>query len=189
MYFDISKLVSVANVQFALHFQSHKLFTIIPYKTDSKNFTSCRELQWKTEENFTSKLQKQCPLNIHIYIILYIYIYIIGRVAQSLQRLTTGWVIRDRIPVGTKFFPVQTGPGDHPAYSTICIGFFPRVECGPGRAADRSPPSSAAVMEEQSYSSNYLLRHTRPVTGPFYHYMYITCRTGQNSTKYFSRVE
>jgi len=34
----------------------------------------------------------------------------------------------------------------------------------PGRAADHSPPSSAAVMEEWSYTSTHPLGHTRPVT-------------------------
>jgi len=37
----------------------------------------------------------------------------------------------------------------------------------PGRAADHSPPSSAAVMEEWSYTSNRSLGHTGPVTGTF----------------------
>ena len=35
----------------------------------------------------------------------------------------------------------------------------------PGRAADHSPPSSAAVMEEYSYASTHPLGHTGPVTG------------------------
>ena len=35
----------------------------------------------------------------------------------------------------------------------------------PGRAADHSPPSSAPVMEEYSYTSTHLLGHTGPVTG------------------------
>ena len=35
----------------------------------------------------------------------------------------------------------------------------------PGRAADHSPPSSAAIMEEQSYTSTHPLGHTGPVTG------------------------
>ena len=38
----------------------------------------------------------------------------------------------------------------------------------PGRAADHSPPSSAAVMEKQSS-----LGHTGPVTGSLYLYLYI----------------
>ena len=36
------------------------------------------------------------------------------------------------------------------------------------RAADHSPPSSTAVMEEYSYSSNHPLGHTGPVTGSLY---------------------
>ena len=35
----------------------------------------------------------------------------------------------------------------------------------PERAADHSPPSSAAVMEEQRYNSTHFLGHTGPVTG------------------------
>ena len=38
----------------------------------------------------------------------------------------------------------------------------------PGRAADHSPPSSAAVMEEQSCTSTHSLSHTGPVTGLLY---------------------
>jgi len=38
----------------------------------------------------------------------------------------------------------------------------------PGRAADHSPPSSAAVMEEYSYTSTHPLGHTGPVTGSLY---------------------
>ena len=36
------------------------------------------------------------------------------------------------------------------------------------RAADHSPPSSAAVMEEYSYTSTHPLGHTGPVTGSLY---------------------
>ena len=35
----------------------------------------------------------------------------------------------------------------------------------PWRAADHSPPSSAAVMEEYSYTSTHPLDHTGPVMG------------------------
>ena len=35
----------------------------------------------------------------------------------------------------------------------------------PGCAADHSPPSSAAVMEEQSHTSIHPLGHTGPVMG------------------------
>ena len=56
----------------------------------------------------------------------------------------------DRIPVGRDFPPTQTGPGAHPASCTIGTGFFPGrgSKVRPGRAADHSPPSSAADLEE-----------------------------------------
>jgi len=43
----------------------------------------------------------------------------------------------------------------------------------PGRAADHSPPSSAAVMEEQSYTSTHPQGHTGPVTGKLYLLTYL----------------
>ena len=43
----------------------------------------------------------------------------------------------------------------------------------PGRAADHSLPSSAAVMEELSYTSTHPLGHTVPVTGSLYLYLFI----------------
>jgi len=46
------------------------------------------------------------------------------------------------------FPPVQTGPGAHPASCKMGTGYFPGGKVWPGRAADHSPPSSAAVMEE-----------------------------------------
>ena len=39
-----------------------------------------------------------------------------------------------------------------------------------GCAADHSPPSSAAVMEEWSYTSTHPLGHTGPVMGSLYLY-------------------
>jgi len=47
-------------------------------------------------------------------------------------------------------------------------GSFPGDKVRPGRAADHSPPSSAAVMEEKSYTSTHTLGHTGPVTGSLY---------------------
>jgi len=43
-----------------------------------------------------------------------------------------------------------------------------RGKVRPGRAADHSPPSSAAVMEQYSYTSTHPLGHTGPVTGSLY---------------------
>ena len=41
-----------------------------------------------------------------------------------------------------------------------------------GRAADHSPPSSAADMEEKSYTSTHPLGHTGPVTASLYLYLF-----------------
>ena len=42
----------------------------------------------------------------------------------------------------------------------------------PGRAADHSRPSSAAIMEQYSYTSTHPLGHTGPVTGSLYLYLF-----------------
>ena len=48
---------------------------------------------------------------------------------------------------GARFpIPVQIGPGAHPVSCTMVTGSFPGVN-QPGRDADPSPPSSAAVMK------------------------------------------
>jgi len=53
----------------------------------------------------------------------------------------------DRVPVGARFSaPVQIDPEAHPAYNGYRV--FPGGKMRPGRAADHSPTSSAAVMEE-----------------------------------------
>ena len=42
-------------------------------------------------------------------------------------------------------------------------------------AADHSPPSSAAVTEEYSYTSTHPLSHTGPVTGSLYLTVPVRC--------------
>jgi len=49
---------------------------------------------------------------------------------------------------GRDFPSVQTDPGAHPASFKMGTGSFPGGKVRPGRAADHSPTSSAAVMEE-----------------------------------------
>jgi len=68
--------------------------------------------------------------------------------AYSLLRLTTGWTVRDRIPVGTKFSDRPDRPWGPPSLLCNEYRIFPGGKVRPGRAADHSPPSSAAVMEE-----------------------------------------
>ena len=73
-------------------------------------------------------------------------LYNLGPVAQSVQRLPTGWRSGDRIPAVVRFSaPVQTGPEAHPASCTMGTGSFRGGKVRPGRDADPSPPSSAEV--------------------------------------------
>ena len=90
------------------------------------------------------------------------------RVAQSVQRLTTGWTVRDRIPVGMRFSARPDRPWGPPSLLYNGYRVFPGDKVRPGRAADHSPPSSAAVMEEYSCTSTHPLGYARPVTGSLY---------------------
>ena len=78
----------------------------------------------------------------------YVFLYV-GRVAQLVQRLSYGL---DGLGIeflwGRDFPAVQTGHGAHLAFCKMGTGSFPGGKVRPGRAADHSPPSSAAVMEE-----------------------------------------
>ena len=73
---------------------------------------------------------------------------------------------------GRDFPPVQTGPGAHPAPCKMGTGSFPGVKCGRCVLLTTHPPSSAAVMEEYSYTSTHPLGHTGPVTGSLYLYVF-----------------
>jgi hypothetical protein len=78
----------------------------------------------------------------------------------------------DRIPVGARFFAhVQTGPEAHPASCTKGTGSFSGVK-RPGRGADHSPPSSAEVKKEWSYTSTHPRGLFRPLTGQLYLFYY-----------------
>ena len=94
-------------------------------------------------------------------------------VAQSVQRLTTDWTVRDRIPVVMIFSASPDRTWGPPSLLQNGYRVFPGGKVRPGRAADHLPPSSAAVMEEQSYTSSHPLGHTGPVTRSLY--LYIIC--------------
>ena len=61
----------------------------------------------------------------------------VGREAQSVQRLTSGWTVRGSNPGEARLSAVQTGPGAHPASCTMDTGSFPGVESG--RAVTLTP--------------------------------------------------
>jgi len=76
-----------------------------------------------------------------------------------------GWTVRDRIPVGTRFSALPDRPWAPPSLLYNGYRVFPGSKVWQRRAAGHSPPSSAAVMEELSYTSTHPLGHTGPVTG------------------------
>jgi len=82
--------------------------------------------------------------------------------------MTMGWTVWDRIPVGTRFYAHPDRPWGPPSLLYNGYQVFPAGKVQPGRAANHSPPSSAVVMEEQSYTSTHPVGHTGPVTGKLY---------------------
>ena len=66
-----------------------------------------------------------------------------------------------RTALGSTHPPVKWVPG------------LSRGKVRPGRAADHSPPSSAAAMEQYSYTSTHRLGYIGPVTGSLCLYLYI----------------
>jgi len=80
------------------------------------------------------------------------------------QNTSLIWTVRDRIPVGTSFSARPDRPWGRPNLLYNGHRVFPGGKVRPGRATDHSPPSSAAVMEEYSYTSTNPLGHNGPVT-------------------------
>ena len=70
--------------------------------------------------------------------------------------------------MGTRFSARPDRPWGPPSLLYNGYRVFSGGKVRPGRAADHSPPSSAAVMEEYSYTSTHPLGHTGPVTGSLY---------------------
>ena len=85
-----------------------------------------------------------CYVNV-IYTI-YIYLYVFGGVAGWVAQ--SGWTDRDRIPVRTRFSARPDRPWGPPSLLYNGYRVFPGGKVRPGRAADHSPTSIAAVMEE-----------------------------------------
>jgi hypothetical protein len=71
-----------------------------------------------------------------------------GRVAQSVQRLATGWAVRGSNPGGGRDFPhlsrLALGPTQPPVQWVPCLSWGKER---PGRDTDPSPTSSAVVMK------------------------------------------
>ena len=88
-----------------------------------------------------------------------------AEIAQSVQRLATGWAVRGSNPGGGEIFRIRPDrPWGPPSLLHIGYRVFPRVK-RPGRGADHPPPSSAEVegrVELYIYSPS---RFSWPVLG------------------------
>jgi hypothetical protein len=90
-----------------------------------------------------------------IYIYIYIYIYsVICRYMLvisgpgSYVGIATDWTVRGSNPGGARFSAHPERPWGSPSLLYNGYRVFPGSKVRPGRAADHSPSSSAAVMEE-----------------------------------------
>ena len=81
----------------------------------------------------------------------------VGRVAQSVQRLTTGWTVRNRIPVGTRFSARPDRPWDPPSLLYNGYQVFSGGRGGGGVGLTPHPHlMPKGPRKEQSYTSTHL---------------------------------
>ena len=77
-------------------------------------------------------------------------------IAQSIQRLATGWTVREPNPGGARFSaPVQTGPGALPTSYTKGTGSFTVVK-RPGRDVDQPPHLAPRLKKEFTLITNLM---------------------------------
>jgi hypothetical protein len=70
-------------------------------------------------------------------------------IAQSVQRLATGWTVRGSNPCGSAIFRIcPDRPWNPPSLLYNGYRVFPGGKERPGRDADTSPPYSSVVMKE-----------------------------------------
>ena len=65
---------------------------------------------------------------------------------NKLEYLNTGWTVRGSNPGGARFSAHPDRPWGPPSLLYNGYRVFPEGKVRPGRAADPSPPSSAAAM-------------------------------------------
>ena len=82
-----------------------------------------------------------------------VYFMQVGRVAQLVQRLATGWTVRGSNPGGGEIFhSCPDRPWGLPSLLYNGYRVFSGGKERSGRDADPSPPSSAMVKKGQSYT-------------------------------------
>ena len=131
--------VRIAVTNLKKHLPSHMIIVgtrvLISYEGQPPTCYGCNE-QGHLNQDFQAWWLAEQGTSFNFTSVLYLY------------RLTTGWTARDRIPVGTRFSAHLDRPWGPPSHLENGYRVFPGGKVRPGRAADHSPPSSAAVVEE-----------------------------------------
>ena len=99
--------------------------------------------------------------------IIYLHYYKMCRVDQSVWRLTTSLTVRGSNPGGAIFSACPDRPWGPTSLLYNGYRVFPGGKVRPGRAADHSPPSCAAFMEELIYNSTHTLGHNWACNGNY----------------------
>ena len=104
-----------------------------------------------TNFNFVSRhansFQAECVYTMSTFLLPILLRQLVGRVAQSVWRLTTGWTVRGSNPRGGQDFQHLSRPAPGPSLLYNGYRDLPRGKERPGRDADPSPSSSAVVMK------------------------------------------
>jgi hypothetical protein len=112
--------------------------------------------------------QSRSYLN-HI-VAMYIQPFKVGRVAQSVYWLTTGWTVRGSNSGKVRFSVRPDQPWGHPASCTMCIGPFPGVKYGRGVLLTTHPLLVPRSWKSRAVPVTTLWATTEPVTGTLYLY-------------------
>ena len=138
------------------HYHAREILSVIPEgenrmtvfvdKVQRKKNLICKknEVIWSRRELYTQEINNLQYLRVvmceHKSCCLVLQ-YGAG-IAQSVQRLATGWTVQGSNPGGGRDFPrpSRPGPGAHSASCTMGTGSFPGAE-RPGRGVDHPPPS------------------------------------------------
>ena len=135
------------------------LLVFSPWAGLGRDQSSVRRLVWLWYAASWASLDKYCRENQITHFAFKFFfpkiLPFVGRVAQSVQQLPTGWKVRGSNPGGARFSePVLTGPEAHPASCTMGTGSFPGVRCCRGVTLTPHPLLVQRSKTEQSYTSS-----------------------------------
>ena len=129
----------------------------------------------KSTNNCCGRNSKETPVCVCVCVCVCVYLPIyssrVGRVFQSVWRLTTGWTARGSNPCGARFSPVQTVLGAHPASCTMGTGSFPGIKYGKVVLLTTHPLLVPWSWKSRAIPLPTIWATTGPVTGTLYLYL------------------